>query len=174
MRLIRVVFLTMLMILVSHSANALSSASIDEVSTFPVNPTTSDSVSLRVDLWAAEAGYLVAYATNVSAFSSFDVEWNIYVDTPPFGSEVVQWMWEEQIDLPIGSSIPVGTYSYSINLHWRTPHPLMPPFPPMPGFYDTGSEVPVSGTFDIVPEPSTALLFGAGLLGLAAIRQRRN
>jgi hypothetical protein len=133
------------------------------VGVLPPNPSESDSISLQTTLTWGTSGYSVFDSLTIST-GPFDLLIQIFVSSPAPDEIVLQVVTYEDLVSPLGL-LPAGTYSYTVNeidVQRGT------------GFQTLAGSL--SGTFSVIPEPSSSVLVLLGLCGLAigrSVKRRR-
>ena len=130
------------------------------VAVLPPSPSLTDSIDLETKLLWATAGFSVI-TSSVTFTSAFELEIEISVNSPAEGTVVAQVITDEFHVTHLGM-LPAGEYSYTVfELDF-------------PGGSDPSEAAgSFSGTFTVVPEPSSLGLALFGLSGLV-IGKRRN
>ena len=130
------------------------------VAVLPPSPSLTDSIDLETKLLWATAGFSVITST-LNFTSAFELEIEISVNSPAEGTVVAQVITDEFHVTHLGM-LPAGEYSYTVfELDF-------------PGGSDPSEAAgSLSGTFTVVPEPSSLALALFGLSGLM-IGKRRN
>jgi hypothetical protein len=124
------------------------------VNVFPSNPTVADSISLETTLSWGTSGYWVFDSMTIST-GPFERVIQIFVDSPAPDEVVLTIVTSEEHIADLGL-LPAGNYSYTVN-----------EFDVQRG---TGLQMfagSLSGSFTVVPEPSSLVLVLLGLSGLA-------
>lgn len=135
-------------------------ASISSIAVLPALPTSSDPITLRVELSYPTSGYSVGSFDTIF-LDSTAVRLDVFVDSPAPDDIILPVLESETVDAPLGS-LPEADYTYTVRLF------------EIPG----GTSVPLlsevaSGGFSVVPEPTTIVLVGGGLLLLPGLSRRR-
>ena len=128
------------------------------VAILPATPGVGDSIDIETTLLWSTAGFSVMSATTTFT-SAFELEINISVHSPAEGT-VVATVITDELHLTHLGVLPAGEYSYTV-FEFDFPGGSDPSVP-------AGS---LSGTFTVVPEPSSFALALFGLSGLAIGRR---
>ncbi len=130
-------------------------------STTPDVPTATDIVILRTEMVWNSSGFSVT-GQSLTFVSPTSIEINIAVSAPGRDDLTLAVITEDVVTTSLGI-LPVGTYTFTIT-------EMLMPRGIDPGF---GPDRQLTGQFFVVPEPSSALLLGVGLVLFRCQRQKQ-
>ncbi len=148
----RIRMFLLILLVVALPGGAFATAS--SVIVLPPNPAETDSIFLETRLSWGTSGYWVL-DTSTTFLSPFEVFTSIFVSSPGPDDLVAAVITDEDHITPLGF-LPAGIYSYTVketDVQRET------------SIWSLGGSV--SGTFTVVPEPSSFALVLLGVSGLA-------
>lgn len=73
-----------------------------------------DNDNLAIDMMSDEDGYIEPYAHLTVNIDDFDDDYTACIDTNNLGEDIIDWLEENEIAIPLGYSLQSGFCSYPV------------------------------------------------------------